>query len=49
MDAIETFREAIAKVFAEWEKLPRIPSDWQRRRYGPRPGPLRSPDGGPRQ
>jgi hypothetical protein len=29
MDTVEKFRQAIAAVFAEWEKLPRIPSDWR--------------------
>src|SRR5690242_14483864 len=29
METIDTLREAINSVFAEWEKLPRIPSDWQ--------------------
>jgi hypothetical protein len=29
MVAIEALREAIAHVFGEWEKLPRMPSDWQ--------------------
>jgi hypothetical protein len=29
MDTLETYREAITKIFAEWEKLPRMPSDWQ--------------------
>lgn len=29
METLETLREAIRSVFAEWEKLPRIPSDWK--------------------
>ena len=29
METIETLREAIRTVFAEWEKLPRMPSDWK--------------------
>jgi hypothetical protein len=28
MDAVEQYREVIARVFREWEALPRIPSDW---------------------
>lgn len=28
METIDTLREAISSVFTEWEKLPRIPSDW---------------------
>ena len=26
---IDALREAIERVFAEWEKLPRMPSDWK--------------------
>jgi len=29
METIDTLRDAIRRVFAEWEKLPRIPSDWK--------------------
>ncbi len=29
METIETLRKAIRDVFAEWEKLPRMPSDWK--------------------
>src|SRR5437868_3567842 len=29
METIDTLREAIHSLFAEWEKLPRIPSDWK--------------------
>ena len=29
METLETLREAIHSLFAEWEKLPRIPSDWK--------------------
>lgn len=29
MDSVDDLRRAIAAVFAEWEKLPRIPSDWK--------------------
>jgi hypothetical protein len=29
METIDTLRDAIRRIFAEWEKLPRIPSDWQ--------------------
>ena len=29
METIETLREVIKNIFAEWEKLPRIPSDWK--------------------
>ena len=29
MDTLEVLRQAIASVFTEWEKLPRIPSDWK--------------------
>jgi hypothetical protein len=28
MESLDTLRQAIRAVFAEWEKLPRIPSDW---------------------
>lgn len=28
VDAVESLRRVIAAVFAEWEKLPRMPSDW---------------------
>lgn len=28
METIDTLREAIHSVFAAWEKLPRLPSDW---------------------
>jgi hypothetical protein len=29
MDSIDTLRQAILSVIAEWEQLPRIPSDWK--------------------
>lgn len=29
METLETLRDAIRSVFAEWEKLPRKPSTWQ--------------------
>ncbi len=29
MEIVDTLREAIGRVFAEWEKLPRMPSDWK--------------------
>lgn len=29
METLNTLREAIRSLFAEWEKLPRIPSDWK--------------------
>lgn len=29
METVEALREAIRNVFAEWEKLPRMPSDWK--------------------
>lgn len=29
MEIIDTLRAAIRAVFTEWEKLPRIPSDWK--------------------
>lgn len=29
METLDTLRAAIQSVFAEWEKLPRIPSDWK--------------------
>ena len=29
MEDVKSLREAIADVFAEWEKLPRMPSDWK--------------------
>jgi len=29
MDTLDTLRDTIRAVFAEWEKLPRIPSNWQ--------------------
>jgi len=29
METIDTLREAIDSLFTEWEKLPRIPSDWK--------------------
>ena len=29
METIDTLREAIQSLFAEWEKLPRIPSNWK--------------------
>ena len=29
MEALDTLHTAIRSVFVEWEKLPRIPSDWK--------------------
>lgn len=29
METIDSLRQAINCVFAEWEQLPRIPSDWK--------------------
>lgn len=29
METVDMLREAIQAVFAEWAKLPRIPSDWK--------------------
>lgn len=29
METLDMLREAIRSAFAEWEKLPRIPSDWK--------------------
>ena len=29
METIDKPREAVRAVFAQWEKLPRIPSDWK--------------------
>lgn len=29
METVDALREAIGRVFAEWEKLPRMPSDWK--------------------
>src|SRR5579871_2637832 len=29
METLDILREAIHRVFSEWEKLPRIPSDWK--------------------
>src|SRR5689334_1150917 len=29
MDTVETLRRAIEQVFASWEQLPRIPSNWK--------------------
>ncbi len=29
MGTLDALREAIRAIFAEWEKLPRLPSDWK--------------------
>lgn len=29
MEIVDNLRQAIQSVFSEWEKLPRLPSDWK--------------------